>query len=409
MTDFRFLHAADVHLGGGFAGLSLRESDAGGALADATRRAFENLIDAALAEPVDFVVIAGDLYDGPWKDVGAALFVRGQFRRLAEAGIAAFLVKGNHDAESEIADALPLPDNVHVFASRAPETRRIESLRVALHGQSFPRRHVPEDISRVYPAPLPGWFNIALLHTSADGRPGHAVYAPCAVEALRNAGHDYWALGHVHARETLSAAPVIAYPGCLQGRHIRETGPKGALIVRVRDGRPTPEFLPLDAARWAEARMRVDAIAGDHERRAALSRALGDALDQAEGRPCFVRLRYTGAGPHDAVLRRLGRAALHEEGAALAAGLSGDLIVESVRIDSAPPREVDPVRLAPFAPALAAAASDPELHALIEADIAALVDRTPPEARPDDLDPGALIAEARRLLLARAEDAEDGG
>ncbi len=409
MRDFRFLHAADIHLGGGLAGLAFAGEAARDALAEAQRRAFVNLVDAAVGETgasaaADFVVIAGDLYDGPWRDMGVAVFARAQLRRLTEAGVAVFLVKGNHDADSEIADALPPPEGAQVFSSRAPQTRRLEALRVAIHGQSFPRRHVPEDLSRGYPDPIPGWFNIGVLHTSLDGRPGHAAYAPCSVAGLRARGYDYWALGHVHARETLGEDPLIAYPGCLQGRHVRETGPKGALRVDVRDGRAQAEFLALDAARWAAPRIDLTGVETEAARRAALETALRASLDAAEGRMAILRLRYVGAAPLDAALRRMGRAALLEEAAAMAAGLSDALAIEGVEIDTDPPRARDPVLLAPFAPALSEAAADPELHTALAAEIAEFSAKAPHDARPDDRDPAALIAEARRLLLARADD-----
>lgn len=400
----RFLHAADIHLDSGFSGLPLSALGADPRLAVATRSAFAALVDLALAEAVDFLLIAGDLYDGPWRDVGTAFFVRDQMRRLREGGIPAFLVKGNHDAESRVADALPPPDNLTVFPAEAAATHRIEALRVAIHGRSFPRRHVGEDFPRSYPAPLPGWFNIGLLHTSAEGRPGHEAYAPCTVEALRAFGYDYWALGHVHAREMLSDDPPIAFSGCLQGRHAREAGSKGALLVTVEDGRADIAFRALDTVRWIVAPVALDGLATEAERDAALLRALRDALDAADGRPVVVRLRCEGATALDTALRATGPARLLEDAARRALDLSPDLLVEAVRIATLPPTGEDAVTLGPLAAALAEAAASPELREALAADRAALLDRVPREAQ-DAAEPledvAELIAEGRRLLLAR--------
>ena len=401
---FRFLHAADMHLDSGFAGLPLSALGADPRLAQATRTAFAGLVDLAIEERVDFLLLAGDLYDGPWRDVGTAFFVRDQMRRLRERGIPAFLVKGNHDAESRVADALPPPENLTVFPADRAATHRLEPLRVAIHGRSFPRRHVGEDFPRSYPAPVPGWFNIGLLHTSADGRPGHDAYAPCTVEGLRGFGYDYWALGHVHAREMLAEDPPIAFSGCLQGRHAREAGPKGALLATVSDGRPEVVFRALDAVRWIVVPVPLAGAATEAERDAATVRALRDALEAGEGRPVVVRLRYEGATALDGSLRSAGAARLLEDAARRALDLSADLLVETVRLATTPPAGEDPVTLGPLAAALAEAAGAPEVRAILEAERAALLDRFPREALeaagplPDLAD---LLAEGRRLLLAR--------
>ena len=72
-----------------------------------------------------------------------------------------------------------------------------------------------------------------MLHTSCDGKPGHASYAPCSSGDLVARGYHYWALGHVHQFEVLHEFPHIVYPGNLQGRSVRDTGPKGAMRVSV--------------------------------------------------------------------------------------------------------------------------------------------------------------------------------
>jgi DNA repair exonuclease SbcCD nuclease subunit len=141
---------------------------------------------------------------------------------------------------------------VHTFSHRKAETVRIEELQVAIHGRSFPDRAVSEDFVPGYPEAVPGCFNIGLLHTSLTGRPGHDPYAPTRVELLEAKGYDYWALGHVHAREVVrERAPRIVFPGNLQGRAAYESGPKGCEFVTVQGGRVEAEFVPLDVVRWS--------------------------------------------------------------------------------------------------------------------------------------------------------------
>ena len=74
MTSFSFIHAADIHLDSPLSGLSAYEGAPVELLRNAPRAAFSNLIDEAIRERVDFMVIAGDLYDGSWKDFNTGLF-----------------------------------------------------------------------------------------------------------------------------------------------------------------------------------------------------------------------------------------------------------------------------------------------------------------------------------------------
>ncbi|HEX6986053.1 MAG TPA: DNA repair exonuclease, partial [Planctomycetaceae bacterium] len=211
---FKFLHAADLHLDSPLRGLDRYDGAPVEAIRQATRRAVENLVDLAIAERVAFVLIAGDVYDGDWPDYNTGLFFARQMAKLREAGIAVYLLAGNHDAASVITRALTLPDNVAVFPTDAPGTLIHEGANVAIHGQGFRTRAVLDDLSANYPKATPGCFNIGLLHTAAAGCDGHDPYAPCTVEGLRNRGYDYWALGHIHLRQTLcDDGTFIAYSG----------------------------------------------------------------------------------------------------------------------------------------------------------------------------------------------------
>ena len=252
MTSLRFLHAADIHLDSPLIGLMGQESSTAERVRSAPREAFDQLVGLAIEMNVDFLIVAGDLYDGDWRDYKTGLFFVGQIGRLNKAGIPVYLLYGNHDAESKITKQLELPDNVHVFSSRKPQTFELLDSNIALHGQSFRQRDVTDNLALNYPAPVTGAFNIGVLHTGLGGKGGHANYAPCSLDDLVNKGYDYWALGHVHKTEVLQENPYIVFPGNLQGRHVRETGAKGAYLVTVEDNEVSElHFVSCDVVRWA--------------------------------------------------------------------------------------------------------------------------------------------------------------
>ncbi len=244
---FKFIHTADIHLDSPLKGLEVHEDAPVEEIRGATRRALDNLIDLAIEEEVNFILIAGDLYDGDWKDYNTGLFFSARMGRLSKAGIKVFIVSGNHDAASQLTKTLPLPDNVTLFSSKKPQFRKLDDIGVIIHGQSYSYRAVTENLASQYPQYDSNYFNIGLLHTSLTGREGHENYAPCTLDDLKSKGYDYWALGHVHKREIISKDPWIVFPGNIQGRHIKETGAKGATLVTVEDGRIIKvEALELD-------------------------------------------------------------------------------------------------------------------------------------------------------------------
>ena len=247
----KFIHAADLHIDSPLVGLCCYEGAPAERLREATRRALENLVDLAIEEEVALVILAGDLFDGKWRNVQTGLFTARQFRRLGDAHIGVYLVRGNHDAESQVRSAITWPENVREFSVRRAETFRLDDLGVALHGRGFALPEVPDDPVPEYPAAIGGLFNIGVLHTNVGGSEEHPRYAPTTREALEAKGYDYWALGHIHKRCTISDRPHIAYSGNTQGRHVRETGPKGCLLVSVEDGQLAGvEFRPTDVVRW---------------------------------------------------------------------------------------------------------------------------------------------------------------
>lgn len=293
---FKFLHAADIHLDSPLVGLERYEGAPVDQIRGATRQAFEKLVDLAIDEGAAFVLLAGDLYDGDWKDYNTGLFFISQMVRLKGAEIRVFVIAGNHDAGSTITKALQPPDNVKRFSTRKPETAVLDDLGVAIHGQGFPTRSVTEDLSARYPDPVPDLFNIGMLHTSLNGRPGHEPYAPCSVDGLRSRGYQYWALGHVHAREVVSVDPWIVFPGNIQGRHVRETGAKGCSLVAVDDGEVVSvEDHAVDIVRWEVCTVDVTGAAVPETALDLVGKALKQVVAEADDRYLAVRLQLEGA------------------------------------------------------------------------------------------------------------------
>ena len=291
----KFIHTADIHLDSPLYRLEAYEGAPVEEVRQASRRAFENLIDLAIEESVDFVLIAGDLFDGDWKDYNTGLYFIKQVRRLSDARIQVFIISGNHDAAGKMTRTLPYPDNVHVLSSRRPETRIIDHLNVAVHGQGFPKVAVTDNLAIDYPDPIPGHFNIGLLHTSLTGREGHENYAPCSLDDLLNKGFDYWALGHVHQFEMVSQKPPIVFPGCIQGRHIRETGAKGCVLVTAEEGKPLEIARhDMDVIRWERVHVDLEGVICFDEVLDRFQGVLEAVLDRHNPKPVVTRVEFGG-------------------------------------------------------------------------------------------------------------------
>jgi exonuclease SbcD len=406
MSGFSFIHAADLHLGSPLSGLATRDADLARRLATAGRQAFEDLVTQAIERRVAFVVVAGDIYDGDWADNTIGLFFARQVARLDRAGIPTILVRGNHDAESVITRSITLPPSVHVFSAARAETLRLEAVRVAVHGRSFQARAVEENLSLTYPAALPGWFNLGVLHTSCTGHAAHETYAPCSVADLTARGYDYWALGHIHDYAELSRDPWIVFPGNIQGRSVRECGEKGAVLVEVADGRVTVlSRLPLDRARFEQISVDLSAAADTRAALETVETALRPLAEVAVQRLVLVRVHLAGTTPaHDAL--SADRESVTAEIQAAAHRLHEDIWLERLKIETCRPRAPVDASGAAIDPAalLADLDRDPDFRSRAKAALAEIGARMPATAAAEaDLEAefDALCAEAEALILGR--------
>ncbi len=232
----KFIHTADIHLDSVYSGLKSYYGARTLSIAEASQRAFVRLIDFALDESVDFIIIAGDLFDRNWKDYQQGLFMLEQIKRFNKP---IFYIRGNHDAENRLLKKIPYPSNFIEFSAQKPETYFLEDLKVALHGQSYPSVKVDHDLSLYYPPSLLGYYNIGLLHSSGETSHAEKPYSPFVLSKLIEKGYQYWALGHLHDHHFLSKNPPVVYSGILQGRHIKETASKGFCLVEVKNDSQT--------------------------------------------------------------------------------------------------------------------------------------------------------------------------
>ena len=325
-------------------GLRRNESATADQLRSATRQAFAAAVDFAIDEAIPLVVIAGDLFDDAWEDMATGLWVVGEFRRLQEAGIRVCLIRGNHDSKSTVRARIRWPENVFEFGTDAAETWTSDELGVAVHGQSFAARAETRDLAAAYPGRVDGCLNIGVLHTSLDGDASHSTYAPTSLDVLYDRGYDYWALGHIHKRHIYDGPVAVAYAGNMQGRHIRETGPKGGLLVTVDGAAPAIEFVPFDSTRWAVAGVTAEADDTVDDLQGKAMAALANVRGEADGRLSAVRVRIEGVTEAHAGLCRVDGENRFETELRLEAARHGDLWIERVAVATQPPANLDAIR-----------------------------------------------------------------
>ncbi len=323
----KLLCAADLHLGKPFS-----SGKSGGvtqqSLRDATHMAFTKLVNTAIEQQVDALLLAGDILDIDFAVLRARLLFIGEVKRLAQAGVLVFIVHGNHDPMNGTSWN-GLPENCHVFGS-TPEGRIVTTASgevLSVVGCSHQTKSITQNLASQFPQAPNADVRVALLHANLNGAGGHENYAPCQLSDLLGKGYDLWLLGHVHARNTAQgASPAVIYPGSLQGLSIRETGAHGAVLAEVSHSQVRTEFLPMDVLRWHSVEVDLtgcDEVTQFHDR-------LQTALDALASSYLLSVVRLTLSG----------RTVLHDELSKyddLAADFAQDGVVfESVRDNTLP-------------------------------------------------------------------------
>ena len=304
----KFIHCADLHLGSAFLGLGRDLPELAGRLADAPFAAFTRIVDLALREGVDFLVIAGDIFDRDNPSLAGRVRFRNELLRLEEAKIPVFLAGGNHDpVPAAWPPAVSLPGNTRLFSADTVEFFPVErngEVIARVGGISHSRPRQTDNLIERFAAPSGGPFTVGVLHANVGAQPGFQPYAPAAVADLVGRGVDYWALGHVHNfRAVRETAPAAYYPGCPQGRAVNEPGERGCLLVQVDStGRISTGFHPVEALRFELPE--IDQLAGVAEFGELLNRCRQAAEKFGDAAPLLLRLRLAGPTPLNAELRR---------------------------------------------------------------------------------------------------------
>ncbi|EAF3891947.1 exonuclease SbcCD subunit D [Listeria monocytogenes] len=256
MKEIQFLHMADLHLDSPFIGLSTLPQPLFSAIQESTFQSLERITTVAIKEAVDFVLIAGDIYDSEDQSVRAQARFAKEMKRLEAANIPVFMIHGNHDFIEKHKEKLALPSNVHVFSEQVEvmSHKTATGVSVNIYGFSYNERHIRSSRVGEYKIQGDADFHIALLHGSeVSSSEEHDVYAPFRVQEISRKGFDYWALGHIHKRQLLAESPSIYYPGNIQGRNRKESGEKGASIVTLSEASTTIDFIGTSPIIWEEA------------------------------------------------------------------------------------------------------------------------------------------------------------
>lgn len=309
---FTFVHTADLHLDAPFKGVDATDARVRDALVESTYDAFGRVVDVCVQRRVDFLVIAGDVFNSRDKTLRAQLRFRAATERLAEASIPVYIAQGNHDPASGWSAGLDMPHNVHYFAIDRverveipdPEAKAAAPLCV-LYGQGYATEAVTTNLAADFRREPGDVTAIGVLHANVGGQPGYESYAPCTLDDLRAAGMDYWALGHIHKPMKLSDSPRIRYCGSPQGLNPKEDGPHGCRVVTMKDGMiAADEFVETSSVRWARVELDISECESLEAVSGALRVACAREREQAGGAPVIVRVDLVGRTPAHADLVR---------------------------------------------------------------------------------------------------------
>jgi len=250
----RFIHAADLHLDSPFKGLNDVPENYRNKILESTFQSLRNIVQLAISKQVDFVLFAGDIFDIEDRSVKAQVSFKREMERLFKENISVYLIHGNHDSIADETVFLGFPSNVHVFGENVETIEHKTSANefISLTGFSYNKRHIYERMIQDYPRKNSSFdYHIGLLHGSLEGMSTeHGQYAPFSINEMKQLHYDYFALGHIHQRQQVHSSVPAYYSGNSQGRHKKETGPKGCYLVESHGNNLIPTFVETSSIIW---------------------------------------------------------------------------------------------------------------------------------------------------------------
>ncbi len=252
----RLIHFSDTHLGFqsfdnvNAEGINAREQD--------VYDAFTRVIDRVLEIRPDALIHSGDFFHRPSPSNRALTFGLEQLRRVCDAGIPVILIAGNHETPKTIYTSpilrafRSIPCVRPVFGE---QWEHFELDKVVLHGVPHinDTRILFSELERL--EPVPGKFNILLLHTSLGKRYlmeeyGEQVF-PVEFETKLQQ-FQYVALGHWHNHQAVDLHPNAWYCGSVERLSDTEIGSeKGFVVLDIAaDGSCSRRFEAVPTRSW---------------------------------------------------------------------------------------------------------------------------------------------------------------
>lgn len=265
---------------------------------------WERLVDYAIDEGVDALVLAGDLVDQDNKFFESFAPLERGLKRLGKADIPTFAVAGNHDYDvlPRLAEVLD-PDTFRLLGrggrwEEATLTRSGVPV-LGFLGWSFSDKVERESPLRNVPQPRSDIPVLGLVH--GDLNADRSRYAPLAESDLRRVPVASWLLGHIH-RPAVSdhRAGCILYPGSLQPLDPGEQGDHGAFLLEVHsDGAVHARQVHLATVKYAECEVDLTGVDKEDDFNGTVVKVLRAKLEQElEGsdtlRHVVYRPRYVG-------------------------------------------------------------------------------------------------------------------
>jgi len=284
MTAIRFIHTSDIHLDTSFSASGF-PSRLGHRKREAIRGTFRRILEDARREAVDFVAIAGDLYEHDRVTPDTIEFLKQQFENLGS--IPVFIAPGNHDPYLQGSPYCEefWPRNVHIFHTEEFRSIELPHVGVRLTGFGFNRTQLADRIFRQLPVLPGGAWNVVLAHGSDTGGipPGKPAHAPFAIGDIAGKNVLYCALGHYHQQRQV-ANPTDGsqawYCGIPEGRSWDEEGTRGYLMCEIDGlGALTVRSCPSNQYPLATITLDCEGLASREQIVEAILKRRGSAFD----------------------------------------------------------------------------------------------------------------------------------